>query len=276
MVKLTSQITILTPLSDSSYFYFNKVWKQRDLIITLAKRELKIKYAQTYLGFFWVILQPFPSVILFTFVFDTLIKLDTGRLPYPVFALIGMIGWGHFTNLTSGIGGSLIESQNILKKIYFPKIIIPLSKILVSGTDFLISFGAVVIVMIFLGQAPTRTIIFFPLFLSYNILAGFAVGIWLAALTFRHRDFQLVSPSIINFLVWLTPVFYPSTILPANFKWFLYLNPVAFTIEGYRYTLVGSDPPSIYYFASALPILIFLITGSWYFRRIEDKITEYI
>lgn len=270
------EVKIITAEPDSFKEYLRKLWKYRSLIGTFARRDIKIKYAQTLFGFFWVVLQPFPSVIIFTFFFGSLIKVDTGLLPYPVFALVGMIGWNYFTSLTGGIGNSLIESQHILKKIYFPKLLLPLSKILVSGVDFLIALAVIMLVMLFYRVTPGISFLFLPLFLLLNILCGLSIGTWISALTFRYRDFQHIAPYIINFSIWLTPVFYPATILPNSLEYIMYLNPMAFTLEGYRYALAGGAAPSARYLISVIPVLTLLLAGLWYFRRIEDDIADFV
>jgi lipopolysaccharide transport system permease protein len=270
------EVNIISAERDALSDYIRKVWKYRSLIITFAKRDLKVKYAQTFLGIFWILLQPIPSVVIFAFFFGRLMNADTGMLPYAVFALTGMIGWNYFTNLTSSIGNSLIDSQHILKKIYFPKIILPLSKVLVGGVDFLVSFALIILAMLFFSVFPNWKIIFFPLFFLFNILTGFCIGIWISSLTFRYRDFQHVAPYIINFCIWLTPVFYPITLLPKQFTSLMYLNPMAFVIEGYRFTLVGDKAPSPYFLISVIPVLLLFVLGLLYFRKIEDEIADFI
>ena len=273
---MIEEVKIITAEQPSLSNYIGKIWRYRSLIITFAIRDIKIRYAQSFLGFFWILLQPLPSIIIFTFLFGRLIKVNTGALPYPVFALTGMIGWNYFTNLTGSIGSSLIDSQHILKKIYFPKLILPLSKVLVGALDFTVSFLLIIGALFLYAIHPTWTIIFFPLFFLFNILTGFCIGIWLAALTFRYRDLQHVAPFVINFSIWLTPVFYPTTILPTEVSYIMYGNPMALVIEGYRYTLVGGIPPSPYYIFSFIPVLLLLAVGLYYFRNVENRIAELI
>jgi len=271
-----SDITTISAQQDSIFTYLRKLWEYRSLAITFAKRDLKIKYAQTFLGVSWILIQPIPSILFFTFFFGYMIKMDTGVLPYPVFALTGMIGWSYFTTLASSIGNSLIESQHILKKIYFPKLILPLSKVLVAAVDFLVSFVLIVLAMLLFSVYPGWQIIFFPLFFFLNILTGFSIGIWISSLTFRYRDFQNVAPAIIGFCIWLTPVFYSTTFLPPKLNYIMYFNPMAFVIEGYRYTLVGDKVPSPYFLISVIPVLLLFVLGLLYFRKIEDEIAEFI
>ena len=267
---------VITPEIEPLGKYLQKVWRYRSLILTFAYRDLKVKYAQTFLGFFWVLLQPLPSVIIFTFFFGTLIHVDTGLLPYPVFALIGISGWNYFTNLTSSVGNSLVESQFILKKIYFPKIILLLSKILVGGCDFIITFMLIVVAMLFYRVMPSISLVYFPVFLVFNIITGFSIGIWISALTFRYRDLQYIAPYIIVFSVWLTPVFYTTTILPKNVEYLMFFNPMAFVIEGYRFCFAGGQPPSTRYLMSVIPVFILFFTGLWYFRKVEDDIADFV
>lgn len=271
-----SQIKIITAETDSLPIYIGKLWRYRNLILTFARRDIKIKYAQTYLGIFWVLLQPIPSVIIFSFFFGRLINVDTGALPYPIFALIGLIAWTYFTNMVSGIGNSLIESQHILKKVFFPKMILPLAKVLFTGADFLIAFFLVILVMPLFGVMPGINILFLPVFLFFHVICGLAIGIWVSALTFKYRDTQLFVPNLISFAIWLTPVFYPSTILPKQLVYLMYFNPMALVIEGYRFSLGGGNLPNSNYMFSVVIVLVVLAAGLYYFSKIEDSIAEYI
>lgn len=273
---MSEAIHTISSEPDSLGAYTQKFWRHKILITTFAFRDLKVKYAQTFFGILWVAFQPLPSVIIFTFFFGTLIKVNTGILPYPIFALIGMIGWNYFTNLALGAGNSLIESQHILKKISFPKIILPVSKIFSSGVDFLIAFAVIIAAMIIYSVYPNKTIIFLPFFILLNILTGLSVGLWMSALTFRYRDLQHIAPSVINFMIWLTPVFYSATILPQKLSYLMYANPMALVIEGYRFSLTGQGFPSRQYVISVIPILLLFVSGFLYFRKIEDEIVDYI
>lgn len=269
-------ITLISAEPDSLRQYTGKLWKYRSLIWAFAKRDVKIRYAQTRLGLLWVLVQPIPSVLIFSFLFGRLLNVDTGLLPYPVFALAGMAGWNYFTSLSDGIGNSLLEAQHVLKKVAYPKLIMPLSKLLVSTLDFVIAFGMVLVALIVFGITPSIQLLLLPIFIATNVLAGFAVGIWLCALSYRYRDVRHFMPYFINFGIWLTPVFYPTTILPKSLSYFMYLNPMAFVIEGYRSCLSGTALPSIGYLTSMLPVLLLLISGLWYFSRVEDEIVDYI
>ena len=269
-------VTIINAEQDRFGQYVHKIWKHRSLIWAFAKRDVKIRYAQTRLGLFWVLLQPIPSVLIFSFLFGRLLNVDTGLLPYPVFALAGIAGWNYFTNLSDGVGNSLLESQNVLKKVAYPKLIMPLSKLLVSTLDFAVVFTLVLIALLVFGLVPSIKLLLLPAFILVNIMAGFAIGIWMCALSYRYRDVRHFMPYFINFGIWLTPVFYPTTILPQNLSYFMYLNPMALVLEGYRSCLSGAALPSIGYLTSMIPLLLLLISGLWYFSRVEDEIVDYI
>jgi lipopolysaccharide transport system permease protein len=267
---------VITSERESLPSYLRSIWKYRSLVVTFARRDLKIKYAQTTLGALWIVLQPLPFILIFSFLFGRLMKVETGHMPYFLFALMGVIGWNYFTGLSNNIGNSLIESQHILKKIYFPKIILPLSKILVGGFDFLVSFILLLPVMLIFSIVPGREIVYLPLFIVLNVATGMAVGVAVSALTFNRRDLQHFAPTIINFCIWLTPVFYPVTILPPQFGYLMYFNPIAYVIEGYRFALGGNSAPSPYYLISIIPVLILFVISLVYFRRVEDEIADYI
>lgn len=256
--------------------YLSRVWEHRSLVTTLARRDLKAKYAQTVLGLLWAAGQPLIGLLVFTLFFDLLIDVDTGEIWYPLFAFSGMISWYYFTYLVAQAGTSVSNAQDIIKKIYFPKLVLPLSQVLVGFVDFAISVVLLIGIMAVSGHLPTVNIIFFPAFLLLNIVVGLAVGIWLAALTVRYRDFHHFIPYVVNLGIWLTPVFYPSTIIPEKYGYFLYLNPMAGVIAGFRWSVLGGEAPAPEYLFGALIMVILLVSGVWYFRNVERKIADYV
>jgi len=267
---------LLTSKGDNTATYLRKAYQFRSLIITLARRDLKVQYAQTFLGLLWSVIQPLTSLLVWTFFFDKLIKVDTGDIPYPLFAFSGMIGWYYFTNIFSNAGTSLVNSQDLIRKIYFPRVVLPLSKVLVGLAEFLISLTLLFIMMLISGKIPTWEIIFLPAFLLLNIITGFSFGLWLSALTIRYRDFQHIIPFFIYLGIWLTPVFYPSSLIPKEYSFLTYTNPIAAVIAGYRWSLFGGEPVSPYYLVSFILMLFILITGFIYFRKNESIIADYI
>jgi len=268
--------TVISSKGEKLSDYILKVYQYRSLIFTLARRDVKVQYAQTFLGLLWSIIQPLTSLLVWVFFFDKLIKVDTGDIPYPLFAFSGMMGWYYFTNIFNHAGTSLVNSQDLIRKIYFPRIILPLSKVLVGFVEFFISLLLLFMMMLIMGRLPSWQILFLPLFILLNIISGLAFGLWLSALTIRYRDFQHIIPFFVYIGIWLTPVFYPSTLIPSQYSFFIYINPVAAVIAGYRWSLFAGESFSPYYLTSFIPMVFILITGFVYFRRNEYTIADHI
>lgn len=267
---------LLTSKGDNLFEYLRKVYQFRSLAFTLARRDLKVQYAQTFLGLLWSVIQPLTSLLVWTFFFDKLVKVDTGGIPYPLFAFSGMIAWYYFTNIFNHAGTSLVNSQDLIRKIYFPRIILPLSKVLVGLVEFTISLALLFLIMLLMGQAPPLQLAFLPFFILLNIITGLAFGLWLSALTIRYRDFQHIIPFFIYLGIWLTPVFYPTTLIPSKYNFLIYINPIAAVIAGYRWSLFGGEPISLYYIGSFILMIFVLITGFIFFRKNESTIADYI
>ena len=187
-----------------------------------------------------------------------------------------MIAWYYFTFLVSSTGTVLMNSQEVIKKIYFPKLILPFSKIFVGLVDLIISLILLLILMIIVGFTPPINLVFLPLFVILNIITGMSIGIWLCALTVRYRDFHHFIPYLVSFSIWLTPVFYPGSIIPPDYFYYIYINPMAGVIAGYRWCLLGDVLPSVKYIIGAIPVIFLFITGLYYFNRIEGRIVDII
>lgn len=256
--------------------YLGKVIHYRHLIFLFAIKDLKVKYSQTVLGLLWTILQPLTGLLIFTFFFDKVLDFYQEEIPYPLFAFSGMISWYYFTYIVMQGGTALTESQHILKKIYFPRIILPLSKVLVGFVDFAISFVLLFIMMMMTSRYPGFDVVYFPLFILLNVITGLSLAIWLSALTVRYRDFHHIIPYLVNFGIWLTPVFYPFTIIPQQYQFFTYFNPMAGVIAGFRFSLLGDTPPDPNFLISFIPVTLLLFLGLIYFRRIEGRIADTI
>lgn len=258
----------------SIWGYFKKVYHYRALITTFTYRDIKAEYAQTVLGILWSAIKPLTGLLIFTIFFDKLLTVDTGNVPYPLFAFSGMVSWYYFTFLMAHAGTALINAQNLIKKIYFPKLILPLSKVLVGLVEFGVSLVLLLIMMFVFGKIPGPQIVFLPVFILLNIIVGLTVGIWLSALTVRYRDFHHIIPYLVSFGIWLTPVFYPATLIPAQYQFVLYLNPMAGVIAGFRWSLLGDVMPSAYFLIGLVPVTFLFILGLLYFRKIEDDIAD--
>jgi lipopolysaccharide transport system permease protein len=255
--------------------YLHKVWSYRAMILSFARKDIKVKYSQTLLGVLWSALQPLTGLAIFTFFFGGLLGMEIpDGTPYALFAFSGLISWNFFSYLVHSSRETLLVNQEIIKKIYFPRLVLPLSKILVGLVEFFISFVLFVVFALFFGALPGWEVLLFPVFVLLNILVGLSVSIWLSALTVRYRDFHHIIPYLINFGIWLTPVFYPATLLPQGYEWLLYLNPMSAVIAGFRWTLLGAAVPSMFYLFSFIPVFFLVILGIRYFIKIEKDIAD--
>jgi len=252
----------------------------RDLFLILAYRDLKVRYAQTFLGLAWAVLQPLATLIIFTVVFGTVAKVDTGTIPYPLFAICGMAAWSYFSFVLNQSGNSIIGAQEMVKKIYFPRLIIPLSKAMVGFVDFAIALVFIIILLAYYGIVPSGNIIYLPFFIIMTIVSALAVGIWLSALTIRYRDFQHILPFFVQFGLYATPVGYPADAIINNLPtWAIYLfyaNPMAGIVEGFRWSILGGVAPGIYAWFSFAMVVILFISGLFYFKRIERVMADIV
>ena len=207
-----------------------ELYLYKDLFLILAYRDLRVRYAQTFLGLLWAILQPLATLIIFTVVFGKVAQVDTEGIPYPLFAVCGMAAWSYFAFVLNQSGNSIIGAQEMVKKIYFPRLVIPLSKAVVGFVDFIIAFAFIVILLLYYGVTPSGNVIFLPVFILLTIASALAAGIWLSALTIRYRDFQHIVPFIVQFGLYATPVGYQSKDvvdnLPAWGSFLFYANPM--------------------------------------------------
>jgi lipopolysaccharide transport system permease protein len=270
--------TILTKVisaeQDSFMSYIKKVWEYRPLILTLAKRDLKVKYAQTYLGLAWTIIQPITAVVVFSLFFSVLLEIRSGY-PYVLFVLSGVLIWNLFNYIFSQGSSSLINNQDLIRKLYFPKIVLPLSKILVALVEFGITLILFIALLIFFRVDVKWFILFSPLIIINVILFSIGITLILCAATIKNRDLNHILPFIINFGVWFTPVFYPVTLVPQKWSIFLFLNPMASCIQQFRYVLLPEafNPMS---FLGVPVCLIIFIVGFLYFKKMEDTIIDNI
>ena len=246
-----------------------ELYEYRDLFLILAWRDIRVRYAQTFLGLFWAFLQPAATLLIFILIFGKAIKVDTGDVPYPLFALCGMAAWAYFSYVLSQSGQSIIGAQEMVKKIYFPRLVIPLSKAVTGFVDFFIALIFMMVLMLVYRYPPSTNLMYFPLFFIIGILAALGVGIWLSALTVRYRDFQHVVPFLVQFGLYATPVGYPASLIPQKYQLIYYLNPMAGVVEGFRWSILGTNPPGQYSLVSYTLILVLFISGLFYFRKVE-------
>lgn len=263
--------------SKKNKFYFSELIKYKDLFYSLAWREFKVRYAQTFLGVLWGLLQPLFTLLIFFFVFGKAMKMDTGNTPYFVFALCGLTVWSYYSFVISSAGRSIITESGMIKKIYFPRLVIPLSKALVGLVDFAISFLLLVLSMLYFKIPLTLNILYLPIFLLLMLLISVGMGIWISALSIRFRDIQHVIPFFIQIGLYATPVAYPSSLIPQKYQLIYHLlNPLASIIEGFRWCVIGGEINLVYLNYSVLTILIIFFTSILYFRKIEKVMADII
>jgi lipopolysaccharide transport system permease protein len=254
-------------------------WRHRELLWFLALRDIKVRYKQTVLGVAWAVLQPLATMVVFTVVFRRMMGLTTGTVPYPVFAFAGLLPWMLFQNALGQSSNSLVGQAHLLSKVYFPRLLVPLSPVLSGLIDFGISMVVLAGLMAWYGQVPGWGIVLLPLFIVLAVVSALAVGLWFAALSVRYRDFRHVVPFISRMWMFLSPVAYPSEKLaeqlPERFRWLIDLNPMTGVLDGFRWALLGGSgplPSSI--MVSTAAVLVVLVTGLFYFRKVERTMAD--
>lgn len=258
---------------------FKELLRFKDLFITLAWRDFRVRYAQTTIGLAWAVLQPVVTLLILSLVFGKFVGVET-EVPHIVFTVAGTSIWTYFAYVLTNSGNSIITSQSMVKKIYFPRLIIPLSKAVVGFIDFGISLLILIGLMWYYGIAPSENLWAAPLFMLVGILAALGVGIWLSALSVRFRDFQHVVPFMVQIGLYITPVAYPAEFaakqLPEWAATIYYLNPMAGVVQGFRWSLFGGAAPDHFVWISIVVVLLIFFTGLAYFSKVEKQMADYV
>ena len=259
--------------------YWLDLWRYRELFYILAWRDITVRYKQTVLGIVWSVLRPLLTMIVFTIVFSKIAKLPSdGDVPYPILVFAALLPWQFFSNAFSEAGNSLIANGPMISKVYFPRLIIPASSVIVSLVDLFISAFILAGLMLWYGYFPDERILLLPVFILIAFLAAMGLGLWIAALNVKYRDFRYVIPFIVQFGLYISPVGFSSSIVPEKWRLLYSLNPMVGVIDGFRWALLGGDTP-IYWPGMALSlilVIIILITGVWYFRYTEKTFADII
>lgn len=253
------------------------LWEYRELLYFLTWRDVKVRYKQTALGAAWAVIQPVFTMLVFSVFFGRLAKVPSDGIPYPVFAYCALLPWNFFAGALDRAGNSLVGSSNLITKIYFPRLVIPMSAVLAGLLDFAIAFVVLVGLMLYYGIAPTRAILLLPLFLLLAVVTALAAGLWLSALNVQYRDVRYAIPFLVQFWMYASPVAYSSTLVPEQWRALYGLNPMAGVIDGFRWALLGrSDPPGALLAVSVVIIALLLIGGLLYFRRMEQTFADVV
>lgn len=254
--------------------YLLETYAYKALITALTYRDIKVKYAQTLLGLMWVFAHPLMQLIIYTLFFGHILRITTGNIPYVLFAFSGIICWQLFTVLVQESSTALLKSAELAKKIYFPKLIIPLSKGLLVFWEFMAALLMLALTIVYFKIPMGLPILLLPVFVMLTIAAGLGIGLWLCVISAYRRDLLHITPLVLNMAMWLTPVLYPVSILPDRFKWLLYGNPMSGILTGFRWALFNDSPPSIYYFFSFIFIVLLFVSGLYYFCKRESVLVD--
>jgi lipopolysaccharide transport system permease protein len=252
-----------------------ELWEYRELLYFLVWRDIKVRYKQTALGAAWAILQPVLTMVVFSVFFGRLAKVPSDGIPYPVFALAALVPWQLFAYSVSESTNSLVVSQNLIKKVYFPRLVIPVASVLAGLVDFAISFVALVGLMTYYGIRPTAAIAILPLFILLAVASALCVGLWLSALNVQFRDVRYTIPFLTQFWMFVTPVAYPSSLIPGKWRTVFGLNPMAGVVEGFRWALLGKATSLGPLLAVSIGVVVVLLFGGLvYFRRMESTFAD--
>jgi len=277
MENTADKLSIIEPKKGWIPIDFEEIWKYRELLYFLTKRDIKVRYKQTVLGGLWAIIQPLSTMIVFTLFFGKLAQIPSDGIPYPIFVYAGLLPWNYFSNALSASGNSLIESQNLITKIYFPRLIIPASASLAGLLDFCVAITVLGILMIFYQFVPGIEILLFPALVGLTFMCAVGVGLWLSALNVEYRDIRYVIPFLIQIWMFVSPVIYPVDLIDHKYQWLLALNPMGGIIDAYRASLLGYKPVdwTLLFISSSIIFALFL-SGVLYFRRMEKTFADVV
>ena len=255
----------------------HELWEYRELLYFLTWRDIKVRYKQTVLGAAWAIIQPFLPMVVFSLFFGQLAKLPSDGIPYPIFSYAALVPWTFFANGLSQSSNSLVGSANLITKVYFPRLIVPLSSTISGAVDFVLAFAVLLGMMAFYGVWPTWAVLWLPLLLLLALVTALGTGLWLSAMNVQFRDVRYAVPFLTQFWMFATPIVYPSSLLPEQWRTLYGLNPMAGVVEGFRWALLGTaTAPGPMIVVSALVAVALLVGGLFYFRRMEKTFADIV
>ncbi len=258
--------------------FLRELYRYRELFYFLAWRDILVRYKQTVIGIAWSVVRPFLTMLVFTIVFGRLAKLPNEGVPYPILVFSAMLPWQYFANAMQESSNSLISESRLISKVYFPRLIVPTSSVIVSAVDFLISFVLLFILMLWYGFMPSFTLLLMPFFFILATLAALGTGFWLSALNVKYRDFRYIVPFLVQFGLYVSPVGFSSSVVPDHWRLLYSLNPMVGVIDGFRWCIQGTAS-SIYlpgFFISVLVSCAIFVSGVWFFKRTERFFADYI
>lgn len=254
-----------------------ELWEYRELLYFLTWRDIKVRYKQTVLGAAWAVIQPLFMMLVFSLFFGKLAGVPSDGIPYPVFAFCGLLPWQLFANSLTQASNSLVGSQNLITKVYFPRLVVPISAVLGGVVDFAIAFVLLLAMMFYYGIVPGWQIVVLPGLVLLVVLASLGVGLWLSALNVQYRDVRYTISFLVQFWLFATPVAYPSSIVPEKWRVLYALNPMVGVVDGFRWALLGKPgSPGVPLLISMIVVVLLLIGGLYYFRRMEQQFADIV
>jgi lipopolysaccharide transport system permease protein len=270
-------LIVIRPSSGWRSLDLRELWQYRELLYFLVWRDVKVRYKQTALGASWAVLQPFLTMVVFSVFFGRLAGVPSDGVPYPLFAFAALVPWTFFATGLTQAANSLVGSQELIKKVYFPRLAIPTAAVLASGVDFFIAFAVLLVMMAFYGYVPTVGVILLPALLALALVTALGAGLWLSALNVQYRDVRLTVPFLVQIWLFATPIAYPSSMLEGAWRTLYALNPMVGVVEGFRWALLGTETsPGPLIAVSAVAALCLLAGGALYFRRMENTFADVV
>jgi len=271
------RIVRITPLQGSLLPDLRELWEHRELLYFLVWRDVKIRYRQSLLGIGWAVLQPFMIMVVFSVLFGRVAKLPSDGIPYPVFYYSALLPWTYFASALTQSTNSLVGHQGMLKKVYFPRMILPMAAVLSGLPDLGFSFVVLLAMMLVYGMVPDVAVLLLPAFVLLAILTALSLGLWLSSLNAMYRDIRHAIPFIVQVGMFLSPVVYPSSMVPEAWRWLYGLNPMAGAIEGFRWALLSrGEPPGPWLLVPVLALVLLLAGGVLFFRRMEGTVVDVV
>jgi lipopolysaccharide transport system permease protein len=268
--------TVIAPSSGWVALRLGELWAYRELLYFLVWRDIKVRYKQTVIGALWVIIQPLATTLIFTLVFGRLANMPSDNVPYAIFAFAGLLPWQYFASALTNSSNSIVTSANLIRKVYFPRLTVPIASALGGLVDLAIASLVMVGMLVYFQITPTIGLLVLPLFVLMMVATALGTGMWLAALNVKYRDVRHLLPFLVQFWMFATPIVYPSSLLSEPYRTLYGINPMAGVVEGFRWALLGSQPPGAMIGVSALIALMLLISGLFFFRRTERQFADIV
>ncbi len=257
--------------------YWRDLWRYRELFCFLAWRDILVRYKQTVIGVSWAVIRPMLTMLVLVFVFGKLAKMPSGGVPYPILVFCGMLPWQFFATAFAESGNSLVSNAGMISKVYFPRLVVPVSSVITSFVDFLISGALMVLLMVYYGYAPGLRALFLPVFVVLAFATAFGAGLWVSALMVRYRDFRYIVPFVVQFGLYISPVGFSSSVVPEEWRLLYCMNPMVGVIDGFRWSILGEQ--NLYWpglVVSVVGVIAIIISGIYYFRRTERTFADVI